>query len=182
MIRTCLVVAAAIALADLPAPAQPENPYADLRNFLRVNDQVCTGGQPTPAHLARLKEDGVRAIINLRQPTEHDAGAEREAATALGLRYVSIPFAAEAPTPEALDRFLEALADEANRPAFLHCGSANRVGAFWMVRRVLVDGWPVEKAEEEARRIGLRSPNLVEFARAEIGSRAGAPATPPAAP
>ena len=38
-----------------------------------------------------------------------------------------------------------------------------------MIRRVLRDGWSLEKAEEEATRIGLReSPHLVEFARTYI--------------
>ncbi len=33
---------------------------------------------------------------------------------------------------------------------FIHCTAAIRVGAFWMIRRVLRDGWKVEDAEEEA--------------------------------
>jgi hypothetical protein len=40
------------------------------------------------------------------------------------------------------------------------------VGAFWMIRRVLRDGWSLEAAEEEATKVGLReAPHLVEFAR-----------------
>jgi hypothetical protein len=35
-----------------------------------------------------------------------------------------------------------------------------------MIRRVLRDGWTVEAAEEEAKKIGLReAPHLVEFAK-----------------
>jgi hypothetical protein len=34
-----------------------------------------------------------------------------------------------------------------------------------MIRRVLVDRWTVDRAEEEAKQIGLRSPNLLDFAR-----------------
>jgi hypothetical protein len=38
-----------------------------------------------------------------------------------------------------------------------------------MIRRVLRDGWTIEQAEEEARKVGLReSPHLTEFARAYI--------------
>jgi len=33
-----------------------------------------------------------------------------------------------------------------------------------MIRRVLRDHWSLEKAEDEARKIGMRSPNLREFA------------------
>jgi hypothetical protein len=38
-----------------------------------------------------------------------------------------------------------------------------------MIRRVLRDGWKLEAAEEEAKKIGLReSPHLNEFAREYI--------------
>ena len=38
-----------------------------------------------------------------------------------------------------------------------------------MIRRVLRDGWKVEAAEEEAKKIGLKeTPHLVEFARRYI--------------
>jgi len=47
-----------------------------------------------------------------------------------------------------------------------HCAAGIRAGAFWMIRRVLRDGWTAEAAEKEAERIGLReSPHLNEFAR-----------------
>ena len=68
-----------------------------------------------------------------------------------------------------MDRFLALTDDPRNRPAFIHCTAALRVGAFWMVRRVLRDGWTVERAEQEAASIGLRdSPHLNEFARKYI--------------
>jgi hypothetical protein len=38
-----------------------------------------------------------------------------------------------------------------------------------MIRRVLRDGWTIEKAEEEAKKIGLENaPHLNEFARKYI--------------
>jgi protein tyrosine/serine phosphatase len=63
-----------------------------------------------------------------------------------------------------LDRFLETIANKDNQPVYIHCASASRVGAFWLVKRVLQDGWTVEKAIEEARLIGLSSPALEKFA------------------
>lgn len=137
-----------------------------IRNFLRVNDQFCTGGQPRPEHLQRLKEEGVKAIINLRQPTEHRAAEEENAAKELGLRYFNIPVAFGEPKEEQVTEFLRVTDDPANRPAFIHCTAAIRVGAFWLIRRVLRDGWTLEAAEEEAKKVGLReSPHLNEFAR-----------------
>jgi uncharacterized protein (TIGR01244 family) len=149
------------------APARQDGP--PIRNFLRVNKEFCTGGQPRTEQLAKLKEEGVRAIINLRPPGEHRAEEERAEAERLGLRYFNIPVVFAEPKEEQATEFLKLTDDEANRPAFIHCTGAIRVGAFWMIRRVLRDGWTIEDAEKEAEKIGLReAPHLNEFARAYI--------------
>ncbi|MGH9872691.1 MAG: fused DSP-PTPase phosphatase/NAD kinase-like protein [Pyrinomonadaceae bacterium] len=151
----------------IPIAAQQEVP--PIRNFLKVNDQFCTGGQPRLEHLQQLKDEGVKAIINLRPPGEHRAAEEEARAKELGLRYFNIPVVFGEPKDEQATEFLKIADDPANRPAFIHCASAIRVGAFWMIRRVLRDGWEVNKAAEEAKKIGLtENPHLNEFARSYI--------------
>jgi uncharacterized protein (TIGR01244 family) len=143
----------------------PQDSVQSIRNFLRVNDQFCTGGQPKLENLEMLKKEGVKAIINLRQPSEHRAAEEEAKAKELGLRYFNIPVAATDPKEEQVDEFLRITDDVTNRPAFIHCTSAKRVGAFWMIRRVLRDGFTVEAAEKEAEKVGLvEFPSLHEFA------------------
>ena len=150
-------------------PATQELP--PIRNFLRINDQFCTGGQPQMEHLEQLKKDGIKAVINLRTPAEHWAAEEEATAKELGLRYFNIPVVFRDPKDEQVDEFLKITDDPANRPAFIHCTAAIRVGAFWMIRRVMRDGWTFENAEDEARTVGLReSPHLNEFARKYIAS------------
>ena len=150
----------------LPGLAQTPGEQPAIRNFLRINEQFCTGGQPKIEHLEILKKSGVRAIINLRLPSEHRAEEEKTIAEQLGLRYINIPVAFADPKEEQATEFLKITDDPENRPAFIHCTAAIRVGAFWMIRRVLRDGWSAEKAQEEATKIGLReSPHLIEFAR-----------------
>ena len=140
-----------------------------IRNFLRVNKEFCTGGQPRLEHLQKLKDEGVKAIINLRQPSEHRAQEEADEAKRLGLRYFNIPVAFGDPKDEQVGEFLKLTDDPENRPAFVHCTGAIRVGAFWMIRRVLRDGWTIEAAEKEAADVGLKeSPHLNEFARKYI--------------
>jgi len=149
-----------------PVLAQETQP---IRNFVRVNDEFCTGGQPRLEHLQMLKNDGVKAIINLRAPTEHRAEEEEAKARELGLRYFNIPVKFADPKEEQVTEFLKITDDANNRPAFIHCTAAIRVGMFWMIRRVLRDGWTIEAAEKEAEKIGLReSPHLNEFARKYI--------------
>ena len=141
-----------------------------IRNFLRVNEQFCTGGQPRLEHLEKLKAEGVKAIINLRQPSEHRAEEEAAKAKELGLRYFNIPVVYRDPKEEQVTEFLKLTDDPANRPAFIHCTAAIRVAGFWLIRRVLRDGWKFEDAEAEAHKIGnLREgAHLVEFAKKYI--------------
>ena len=147
--------------AQAPAPA--------IRNFLRVNDQFCTGGQPTLESIAELKASGVKAVINLRRPSEHRAAEEEAKVKELGLRYFNIPVVYANPTDAQVDEFLKLTDDPANRPAFIHCTAAIRAGAFWLIRRVMRDGFTFDQAEEEAKKVGLKdAPHLVTFARQYI--------------
>lgn len=139
-----------------------------IRNYLRVNEEFCTAGQPTTEELTALKEDGTVAVLNLRQPAEHDAAAEQAAVEALGMKYFNIPVDTNNLQDAQAARFLALTDDPGNRPMFIHCGSANRVGGFWMIRRVLRDGWDLARAEAEAAEIGLRNAALGEFARSYI--------------
>lgn len=156
----------AVVLILLVCAMPPQESVSTIRNFIRVNDQFCTGGQPRMEHLEMLKKDGVKAIINLRQPSEHRAEEEAAKAREVGLRYFNIPVVFGDPKEEQVTEFLKITDDVENRPVFIHCTAAKRVGAFWMIRRVLRDGFTIEAAEKEAETIGLReSPHLNEFAR-----------------
>jgi len=153
---------AVLAMAQQPAPG--------IQNFLKINTEICTGGQPTVAQLSELKAQGVTTIINLRVPGEagFDAAAEEAETKKLGMKYFSIPVANQSPKDEQVDEFLKLTDNAQNRPVFIHCGSANRVGAFFMIRRVLRDGMTFDAAKAEADKIGLRSAALADFAKQYI--------------
>jgi uncharacterized protein (TIGR01244 family) len=113
-----------------------------------------------------VKRLGYASIINLRQASEAGADVEGEqaAAKAAGITFVHLPFNAAAPDPTLVDRFLKAVTEPANQPAFVHCASANRAAALWLVKRIDVDGWDVDRATTEATALGLTSPALKTFA------------------
>lgn len=161
-----------LALTLLGSQAQTPPAPADvppIRSFMRVTTEFCTGGQPRMEHFAQLKAEGVRAVLNLRTPGEHRAAEEQDAVQKAGLKYFNIPVEYQHPVPEQVDEFLKITDDPANRPMFIHCTAAIRVGAFWMIRRVLRDGFTQEAALEEARKVGLvPTPHLEEFARTYI--------------
>lgn len=161
-----LPVLALLLLAGCAAEAQQKSTRPGITNFTRVDAVVACGGATETSALEGLKQDGFKAVINLRQATERGANIEenRARAEALGLKYVHIPFNASAPDNKPFDDFLTAVADKSNQPVYVHCASANRVGAVWLAKRVLQDGWTVEKATEEARLIGLSAAPLEQFA------------------
>ena len=164
---------AALALAiAVPALAQTKQERPGIVNYTRVDAVVACGGATETTALDGLAKDGFKAVINLRMPTEAGANIEANAAHAksVGLNYVSIPFNGQQPDPKAVDTFLATIANKANQPVFVHCGSASRVGGMWLIKRVLQDGWAVDKATEEAKLIGLRSEPLEKFALSYIAS------------
>lgn len=162
------MVISLLLLALLQAQA-PQAELPPIRAFLQVNNDFCTGGQPRIEHFAKLKADGVKAVLNLRTPGEHRADEEREAVTKAGMKYFNVPVVYSNPKDADVDEFLKITDDPSNRPMFIHCTAAIRVGAFWMIRRVLRDGLTPEAAREEARKVGLiNDANLEAFVQKYI--------------
>ena len=151
----------------VPAFAQvTKQERAGIVNFSKVDAVVACGGATETSALEGLAKDGFKSVINLRTATEQNANIEQNAARAkeLGLKYVHIPFNTQQMDPKVIDQFLAAVADKSNQPAFVHCGSASRVGSVWLAKRVIQDGWTIEKATEEAKAIGLRGEPLEKYA------------------
>ena len=157
----------AVAAMSLPLLGQVQKKeIAGIVNYSRVDATVGCGGRVTPAAMSALKSEGYVSVINLRQASEPEADIDggRAAAQAAGLKYIHLPFNAAAPDPQVVDSFLSAVAEKSNQPVFIHCGSANRVGGLWMIKRALRDGWDIARAQAEATTIGLRDAKLTAFA------------------
>jgi uncharacterized protein (TIGR01244 family) len=137
-----------------------------IRNFTRVDATVACAGATEVRAIPEIARRGYRSIVNLRVATEDgaDIDATRAAADAAGLTFIHLPLNGAEPDVKVADAFLAAVTNTANQPVFINCGSANRVGAMWLIKRMLVDGWTEARALEEARLIGLRSDVLQAFA------------------
>jgi uncharacterized protein (TIGR01244 family) len=137
-----------------------------ILNFAKVETTVACAGATTPAALVDVKRLGYASVINLRQSNEPgaDIDAEAAAAKAADIKFFHIPFNAASPDPMLVDTFIRAVTDKTNQPAFIHCASANRAAALWMVKRIVVDKWDVERASAEAAALGLTNPSLKAFA------------------
>ena len=167
---TLLAAVVTLGVGAPAAHAQDEAPEGVV-NYTRVDATVaCAGATPASA-MPALRDMGFASVINFRTAGENGANIEgsRAAAEEAGLNYIHIPF--RTPTDEITETFLAAIADESNQPAYIHCGSANRVGAMWYIKRVVGDGWDTDRAMAEAETIGLRSEALKAFATAYVASR-----------
>ena len=166
-----MVAMFALALAVLLQAPQAPDAAPDIRKFLQVTPDFCTGAQPRPEHFAMLKSRGVKTVLNLRTPGEHRADEEKAAVEAAGMTYVNIPVNYRNPTDADVEAFLKVTDDPAKRPMFVHCTAAIRVGAFWLIRRVARDGLSWDAALAEAKTVGLvEAPHLEEFAKAYLAS------------
>lgn len=163
---TALALVTGFALASLSAQQVTKQTIPGITNFARVETTIACGGATTNDALPEIKKMGFKSVINLRQASEAGVNIpEAEAAAkALNLIYISIPFNAAQPDAAVADRFLAEITKPANTPAYVHCASANRAAALWMVKRLAVDHWDTEKASTEAAALGLTNPALKEFA------------------
>ena len=167
--RSSVVFACLAVLASAPAARAQQvtkETVPGITNFSKVGTTIACAGATTPAAIAEVKKLGYSAIVNLRQANE--PGADIEAATAAaktaGIKYVHLPFNTAAPDPAIVAGFLKTVTDPANQPVFVHCASANRAAALWMIKRMNVDGWDAERAGTEAAALGLTNAALKTFA------------------
>jgi uncharacterized protein (TIGR01244 family) len=135
--------------AQSPAPAVGAVP--GVRNFTKVDSTIACGGAVTEEAFAALKQAGYKSVVNLRGAAEqgNDVEAAKKAAEGAGLKYFHLPFVPTAPDMAMLDEFLKIAVKPENQPMMLHCASGGRASMFWAVKRVMIDGWTVDKAMGE---------------------------------
>lgn len=138
--------AAEVARADRVSPA--------VTHYSRVTPQIAAAGLLRDGAVPELKSLGFSTIIDLRGP-EEGTDVERRAAIAVSLRYINIPVTGDVPTDDQIVEFARAVENAGNAPLLVHCVSANRAGAMWVLYRA-ARGAPSETALAEGRAIGLQ--------------------------
>ena len=97
-----------------------------------------------------LRGQGVRSIVTFRMQNDTDYGR-------FGFeRVLRLPISgnppADPPRAEQAEAFLRFIQDPKNVPVHIHCNSGrDRTGMMAALARYSIDGWPMEKAIEEAR-------------------------------
>lgn len=135
-----------------------------IKNFLEIDSQIGSAGQPTQEELGEVAAAGYTAVINLglldpRYCLEDEAGS----VAGLGLAYHHIPVQFDAPTVEDFAAFAAAMDEHSGERVFVHCAANYRVSSFLAVYGEMKLGWDREQADAVARRIWPLNDTWVQF-------------------
>lgn len=125
-------------------------------NFMKVNDHVYRGAQPTEQGFQNLAKLGIKTVIDLQQTGDRRAEEEAKWVKAAGMQYVSIPMDGMAtPSDADISKALALLEDTTTGPVFVHCHKgADRTGGVIACYRIEHDHWTNSKALAEAKDMG----------------------------
>jgi tyrosine-protein phosphatase SIW14 len=121
-----------------------------IDNFGMVNDHYYRGAQPTASDYQDLAALGVKTVVDLTFDGRED---EKGLVEASGMKFVRIPLTTtDAPSDEAIARFLSLVNEPANQPVYVHCqGGRHRTGTMTAIYRITQDGWTPARAYEEMK-------------------------------
>src|SRR4051812_24124324 len=165
MFVAAVVVASALSGASVIAQQVTKDQVPGIRNLAKIETTVACAGAITPESVVEVKKMGFVSVVNLRLATEEGAEVEKEAAAAkaAGIRYFHVPYDGSA-DPKAADAFLAAITTKGAEPAFIHCAGGNRAATMWLIKRIAIDHWDVDRATKEATLLGQTNPAMRQFA------------------
>jgi uncharacterized protein (TIGR01244 family) len=145
----------------------------DILNLKAQSEYVLTSGQPNQTDFAKLKELGVKNIINLRGDNETN-WSEQDLVTELGMNYYHIPVQSKADiTIENATKLQSLLNQHQQQTTLLHCASSNRVGALVALYNAITLKKPIDEAVEIGKQWGLKS--LEGVVRSKVNEEIGQP-------
>ncbi len=120
----------------------------EIRNFVPMTPSIATSGQPTPEQIPEIAAAGYQVLVNLALATsDHAIADEGSRAAGLGMRFVHIPVAFDAPSLDDLNHFVGVMEAFKGSKVWVHCVVNARVSAFTYLYLKHVRGVP----EAEAR-------------------------------
>jgi protein tyrosine phosphatase (PTP) superfamily phosphohydrolase (DUF442 family) len=148
----------------------PFESVAGIANAWQATPTLITGGQPSAEQLAAFKSAGGAVVLDIRDPMEARPFNVPAKMKELGLEYVNIPVVAGQTNDQILERILETVRTHKEKQMLFHCGSGNRVGGALIPYFMLDLGMEEEEAIAQAMRIGLRSPEMMQWGLEYVAS------------
>ena len=133
---------------------------------------IAFGGATELDAVPWLKARGYGAILNLRLDQERPGHLKlmKKQAKANEIEYVHLPFD-PATNTDIVRQFIEVIRASENHPLYIHCNSATRAAALWLIYRVLEDGLDFDEAKGEAENIAGRPEAAIVFAERYLSQR-----------
>lgn len=163
-IFACTVAAAFAALAQ----EQPAVTLESIRNYVQVDGQYATAGQPNEAQLKAVADAGFKSVVNLAiLDPRYSLEDEAASAKALGMTYYHVPVAWDNPTQADFDAFERAMQAAGDTKTLVHCAANFRATAFYALYAMKHLGWSESRAEEFRAKVwkGSNQPVWEQFIR-----------------
>tara|TARA_Y100000768_G_C23991331_1_gene693637 strand:- start:3314 stop:3769 length:456 start_codon:yes stop_codon:yes gene_type:complete len=133
-------------------------------DYLWQVDNLYLAGQPSVETMTEMKERGVAHVYNLRNEGEVDQSEIKAKAEELGMKYHHIPIIVNGMLDAENCKKLSNLITK-DEPHFIHCGSANRVGAWLITYLTQYRGMDFDEAVDVASENGLSNPGFIAQAQ-----------------
>ena len=146
--------------APLTAQMHDDEHAGPAMNFIRVGDQLATGGHLVGDGLTELQQQGVTLVVDLRDNPPDDHGKKVEAT---GMQYVNVPVAWRSPKVSDFDKFATAMNANPDAHVLVQCQANYRASAFTYLYRVLEAGVPEKDARADMNKIWEPEGTWAEF-------------------
>jgi len=121
----------------------------------KINEELAIAGQITLEDLQLLALEGYQSVVNLRSPDEDGYDATEEISTQLiGLVYYNLPTKLIDINTSVILQLCQKIS-ELPKPALIHCDNAIRSIAVVLVYIATQQGISLERAFQEAKKLGL---------------------------
>ena len=135
----------------------------DILNYLVLNEQLITGGQPSQDSFKKLSKKGVVVVVNLLPSHQNPIDNEEFLVAENNMDYIHIPVDWDNPKETDFNSFVIAMKKHQGEKIFVHCAMNMRVSAFIYLYRILHYNFHKEKAKESMEKIWKPSGTWAEF-------------------
>lgn len=126
-------------------------------NLYKVTSGVYRGSTPeTAADFDRLRQMGIKTVLNLRRFDRNAIAREQQALTARGIRHVHMPIRYFPRGDNSIDHAVNVLSDTTLQPVYVHCKHGHdRCGTVVGLYKIRHHGWSAEAAYRDMRQYGF---------------------------
>ena len=137
-----------------------QNKLTSIYNYLPINENLATSGQPTANQLIAIKAAGYIKIINLAPPAAENSLVDEASILAkIGIEYINIPVDFSAPSAQDFQQFVRHMQSHKDQKIWVHCAANMRVSCFIFKYRTAILGEDLTLAEADLNK--MWQPNQV---------------------